>query len=87
MLADVTFSYGAAFIDVEALLSARDAPAGGTGVAPGDHLVKVKVELNGPKLTVDWFRDDFVNLTDDGLLAIWREVNQIILACGRELPR
>ena len=74
MLADVAFSHGAAFIDVEALLSAGDAPASGTGVAPGDRLAKVKVELNGPRLKVDWFRDDLVHVTDDGLLAIWREV-------------
>ena len=87
MLADVAFSHGAAFIDVEALLSAGDPSASGTGVAPGDRLAKVTVAQNGPKLSVDWFRDDLVHLTDNGLLAIWREVDQIILACGRELPR
>ena len=63
MLADMTFSHGAAFIDVEALLSAGDAPASGTGVAPADRLAKVTVAQNGPKLSVDWFRDDLVHLT------------------------
>ena len=56
-------------------------------MAPGDRLAKVTVAQNSPKLSLDWFRDDLVHLTDNGLLAIWREVNQIILACGRELPR
>ena len=70
MLADMAFSHGAAYIDVEALLSAGDASASGTGEAPGDRLAKVKVELNGPKFSVDWFRNDLVHLTDDGLLAI-----------------